>query len=300
MKGCAYVDTLDQQSASHATHMLSYTWGYRVGDIVDALSAHCELTGLDPKETYIWICCLCINQHRVKEASARGETVPFEVFEAEFRSRVQGVGHVLAMMEPWFQPKYLTRVWCVYELFVAEDLGIQLDILMPPREGVRFAEALMESTDGLVELRKTMDRVRVEDAQATVQADRDNIFRLVQAGPGFARLNATVTSTLRSWVARTGRNTIAALLHEHEASSVPRLMHAAMGYAPEEVQAVSATLALTFHGVKQRRCSDIVRHWEEFQHQSPHKKALKLLQGQLQREDQVPLEGQMIVDGILV
>merc|ERR1712118_180667 len=169
----------------------------------------------------------------------------------------------------------MARVWCVYELFVAEDLGIQLDILMPPREGVRFAEALMESTDGLVELYRTMDRLKVGDAQATVQADRENIFKLIQDGPGFARLNATVTSTMRSWVARTCRNTIAVLLHEHEASSVPRLMHAAMGHAPEKVQALSATLALTFHGVRQRRCSDIVRHWEEFQQQSPHKKALK-------------------------
>lgn len=35
--GAAYIDCLDENDAGIATHMLSYTWGYMVGDIADSL-----------------------------------------------------------------------------------------------------------------------------------------------------------------------------------------------------------------------------------------------------------------------
>jgi hypothetical protein len=45
--------------------MLSYTWGYTFGSIGSALMAFCATSSLDPRTTYVWICCMCINQHRV-------------------------------------------------------------------------------------------------------------------------------------------------------------------------------------------------------------------------------------------
>ncbi|CAB9520303.1 expressed unknown protein (Partial), partial [Seminavis robusta] len=50
-----------------ANFMLSYGWRYAVRDIVETLVDFCQSSSLDPKDTYIWICCLCNNQHRVKE-----------------------------------------------------------------------------------------------------------------------------------------------------------------------------------------------------------------------------------------
>jgi hypothetical protein len=57
--------------------MLSYSWGYSFGKIGSALMAYCKKEGLDQRTTYVWICCICINQHRVVEgdqlrASAKG------------------------------------------------------------------------------------------------------------------------------------------------------------------------------------------------------------------------------------
>ena len=48
-----------------ATIMLSYTWGYTFGAIGSALMAFCAKQGLDPRTTHVWICCMCINQHRI-------------------------------------------------------------------------------------------------------------------------------------------------------------------------------------------------------------------------------------------
>lgn len=169
-QGSAYVDALSgTDQVGLAEFMLSYTWGYQarlhtvfssvstpdrslvddiqVNDIVDSLVLMCQERKLNPKRTYVktnarrtkdqrawlqvWICCLCMNQHRVKQKQAAGETVPFSEFEKvsvkslaflnlslklthtvqAFGETVNGVGEILALMSPWRKPGYLTRVW---------------------------------------------------------------------------------------------------------------------------------------------------------------------------------------------
>ncbi len=104
--GSAYVHTLEgEDHVGQATYMLSYTWGYKVSDIVQTLLDFCDKNDLDTKRTYVWICALCNNQHRVT-----GEIVPFEEFQRIFSNRVNGIGKILAMMTPWHDPGYLKRV----------------------------------------------------------------------------------------------------------------------------------------------------------------------------------------------
>ena len=101
-KGAAYVHIL--QGVDHVgpvSIMLSYTWGYKIGDIVDVLTNYCETNGLNRKEVYVWICCLCVNQHRVVESMKRREDIPFDEFRKVFHGRVTSIGHVIAMMSPW-------------------------------------------------------------------------------------------------------------------------------------------------------------------------------------------------------
>lgn len=59
--GAAYVDAiLGKDNAGPGTYMLSYTWAYRIEDIINALTRQCQIHKLDTASTYIWICCLCV------------------------------------------------------------------------------------------------------------------------------------------------------------------------------------------------------------------------------------------------
>ena len=73
--GAAYVDSIQQcdDFVGHANVMLSYAWGYGIKSVVDTLVAKCLADGRDMKRTYVWICCLCNNQHRIGNTE-----VPFE------------------------------------------------------------------------------------------------------------------------------------------------------------------------------------------------------------------------------
>mmetsp|Transcript_101382 Transcript_101382/g.295361 ORF Transcript_101382/g.295361 Transcript_101382/m.295361 type:complete len:904 (+) Transcript_101382:97-2808(+) len=203
MLGSAYVDTVHgEDNVGRATHMLSYTWAYRVGDIVDALTAYCERGGLTPARTYVWMCCFCINQRKVRDATGTGQVVPFEQFSREFGDRVRCIGHVLALMSPWQAPRYITRVWCVYEMYVAlsPDTRCKLDILMPPGESQAFTHALTQQAD-IDQLWAALSSVRVELAEASVPADKEYILREISQSVGYASLNRRVVEKLQTWFA---------------------------------------------------------------------------------------------------
>lgn len=93
--GAAYVDTLSGiNSVGPSTALLSYTWAYMLASVAGALAQWVEKSNRDPKRTYIWICSLCLNQHRMVK------TLSPEELSQEFGARVQAIGHILPMLEP--------------------------------------------------------------------------------------------------------------------------------------------------------------------------------------------------------
>jgi len=201
-KGAAYVQCLSGlDHVGPATHMLSYAWGYLYVDIVDTLLAYCKDNKLDPKRTYIWICCLCNNQHRVVE-----KEVPFENFKYVFNKRVKGIGNILAMMAPWTSPAYLTRVWCIFEMYSANsDDKCTIEIVMPPKEKRSLLNAVKkgrnaEGKDGMDDLFDTLANTKVELANASRPQDKVNILKLVDEGPGYNGLNLVINQLMRKWV----------------------------------------------------------------------------------------------------
>ena len=201
--GAAYVDCLSgDDNVGPSTIMLSYGWGNSIGDIVDALVDFCNRCNLDHKRTYVWICCLCNNQHRVAESKKLGEEISFEEFSTIFGDRVQNIGHVVAIMAPWRQPVYVSRVWCIYELFTAyNNDACNLDIAMPPREKSDMVKSLNASgIEGIELLFKTLSKTDISQAQASEPSDKQRIMEMVRTGTGFERLNAEVNELLRNWI----------------------------------------------------------------------------------------------------
>ena len=200
--GAAYVHSVDEPEAvGPANIMLSYAWGYTIGDIVDTLQVYCKDSGKDPEDLYVWICCLCVNQHRVIEQKRQGKNVSFDEFRSVFNMRVTKIGHIVAMMAPWQEPFYLTRIWCIFEIFTAKKNGSTISITMPPAEKERFMEGLT-SEDGnnqLDVLFSALAKVEVTNAEAWAEEDRTKILKIVEEEVGYAEFNLAVSGLLREW-----------------------------------------------------------------------------------------------------
>ncbi|CAB9516000.1 Kinesin light chain [Seminavis robusta] len=202
--GAAYVHCLQgKDSVGTADYMLSYSRSYTIGDIVDSLVDFCARNQMDPKRVYVWICCLCINQHRVaaqKLHSGMLQSTPID-FLGEFQGRVTSIGHLLPLMQPWDRPQYIQRTWCIFELFTAHLQGCDVTIVMPPREALALEQALFGGEGEIMNVvYDALAKTRVEDAQASVETDRLAILELIQKGPGFAAVNRKVNQLIRLWV----------------------------------------------------------------------------------------------------
>jgi len=199
--GAAYVHSItDPNAVGRAEVMLSYTWGYTIGDIIDTLKVYCKKIGKSPDEVYVWICFLCVNQHRVVAMRRKGENISFAKFRAVFNSRVTRIGHILAMMAPWEAPGYLTRVWCVFEIFTAQSNNCKITITMPSKERTRFIEGMMN--DGGIQHNQlfiTLAYTDVEKAKASVESDRIDILEIVQKEVGYDKFNDIVSGLLKQW-----------------------------------------------------------------------------------------------------
>lgn len=111
--GAAYVDLLTiGEQAGPADALLSYTWQYKLSTVVDALSSWAKnFRKEDWERTFVWICALCLNQHRVQSTYVEPGDLALE-----FRTRVQGIGRILPLLAPWSSPLYTRRIWCLFEL----------------------------------------------------------------------------------------------------------------------------------------------------------------------------------------
>jgi hypothetical protein len=71
---------------------------------------------------YFFMCFFANNQYRILvEESSSGSDNLEEVFETNLKR----IGKMVAMLDTWDQPMYLTRVWTVYEQFVASTIQIE-------------------------------------------------------------------------------------------------------------------------------------------------------------------------------
>ncbi|GFH52693.1 hypothetical protein CTEN210_09169 [Chaetoceros tenuissimus] len=194
-EGAAFVDSLDGIHVGQANLMISYAWGNNAGEISDILMNYCMENRLDPKRTFVWICCLCNNQHRFDTDSA----MTFDELEMIFGEKVKSIGSVVALLSPWDSPLNIKRIWCVFEIHQAykRDDSI-LHFGLPKEEESRMFEALKS---GKVEkLYDVMSNIDINNAEASIEQDKDNIMCLVNQEGGTGHLNYEVRAILRRWV----------------------------------------------------------------------------------------------------
>ena len=202
--GSSYAHCLvGKDRVGKATYMLSYTWNYKFIDITYTLAEFCAANKLNPKRTYIWIDCLCINQHRVVESKMNGGSGLMN-FEKEFSTLLGSIGNMLAMMAPWDGPFYLRRIWCIFEIYTAHELGCNVEIVMPPKEKKSLENDLFGKGETelvtLDVLYKALGQTKIQNAQASVEKDRRTILGMIERTVGCDTLNNVVNEFLRSWV----------------------------------------------------------------------------------------------------
>mmetsp|Transcript_113209 Transcript_113209/g.219286 ORF Transcript_113209/g.219286 Transcript_113209/m.219286 type:complete len:590 (+) Transcript_113209:3-1772(+) len=225
--GAAYVDLLQgEDSVGQATHILSCSWETTVREVAEALDHHCCSLNLPPERTYIWMCCLCINQFTPRSlrsgcaACTIGDPIaPVEPPPEDYSMVIRTVGKLLVLLCPWENPCLLTEVRCLGELFLALSLGsssCEISVVTPPGENARLRASLLDGGgDTISAAWRTFAAVQIERCEpnepSAANAD-EHMLSYVRAGTEYSLVNFKVMNFLHMWLATAAENHVRQLL----------------------------------------------------------------------------------------
>ena len=132
--------------------------------------------------------------------------------QKEFADRVLAISRILPMLEPWDDPGYVKRAWCLFELYTSiRSRSVEIDIILSLTQSLSFRERINQDATDAHAVDGALEHVQSENAEASVQADLDAIRAPVQScSGGFGTLNATIKTFLRRWFVSQGGVKVAA------------------------------------------------------------------------------------------
>ncbi|KAF0699160.1 Aste57867_10255 [Aphanomyces stellatus] len=183
-----------------ATWFVSHAWNYLFLDVINALDHFMDEHNMTSEKDSagLWFCLFNNNQHDVREQ-------PFWYWFTTFKTALTTIGNVVMVFSPWNNPTTLTRSWCVCEVFVAIECNARFEVALSKREKETFLEHIKEND--VVEI--MLAKINSANSTSTFPSDRDNIFDLIEQGPGFQKLDRMVFGVLEAWVVRTLETQIA-------------------------------------------------------------------------------------------
>mmetsp|Transcript_30533 Transcript_30533/g.70403 ORF Transcript_30533/g.70403 Transcript_30533/m.70403 type:complete len:862 (+) Transcript_30533:143-2728(+) len=195
--GCALVDTLQRPHRRRCTHYLSWTWQYSVDLIQDALCELMSELSLKPSETFLYMCFFVNNQYRILyDGAGVGSVNLEEVFE----TTIHRVGQVVAILDDWKEPRYLTRIWTIFEQFTAIKLEMPVTMIMPQKQNMSLIDQVRAGEEGILRVTESLCKFETEKATATNPSDETKVKALIRSTRGFDFVDAKVKEFMLHWV----------------------------------------------------------------------------------------------------
>ena len=195
--GCALVDWIPREYRREQTHFLSWTWKYTLTEVKSALQVYYSTGATAAKDAFFFMCFFTNNQFRIiVEETAAGSAD----LEGVFQTNLRRIGKMVAILDTWDQPVYLSRVWTVYEQFVASTLEIPVTFAMPESSITSLRLQLSRGSTGIERITKSISCVDSERAEAWKEEDEKKVKSLIQQTVGFQHVNSHVAGVMSRWI----------------------------------------------------------------------------------------------------
>ncbi|CAK9021463.1 unnamed protein product [Durusdinium trenchii] len=168
--GCALVDWMPVDERREQTHYLSWTWQYSLQQVRCALDMfHNRTAGF---HCYFYMCFFVNNQFRiiVQQTSSGSDNL-----EDVFESNLKRIGKMVAILDTWDQPVYLSRVWTVYEQYVASTIQVEVQFIMPKAAALRLRQHIASGSEGIDEVIESLSQVDSKQAKAWAVEDERKV-----------------------------------------------------------------------------------------------------------------------------
>jgi len=183
-KGMGYALLVNQSKPLEARIMVSHAWGEKYRHFVKAL----KTSGVDGP---FWVCAMAIYQNEdIEELTIEKQLGPHPS-GGPFATVLKQAALMVAVVTP--QCDIYTRLWCVYEIFVAVNHGVPVELANYESSigrSARFLEGATYQNIGLDTVNKPAD---TSSATCGNAADQQMICGEIQKHGGFRAIDDAVT-----------------------------------------------------------------------------------------------------------
>jgi hypothetical protein len=200
MLDCSIVDAVHAKGHSQkATLFLSWVWGYTLATAMSALknylATHPDIRGDD---CFLWWRFFQDNLFRTMGPGAKAKKESFEELRWTFGSQLRSVGRMAIMSDQLVDPTYPRRSWCNFEVCVAVEEQVPIEVMLPENAGTEVDNLLQKG--GFKNLEASLE-VDAEKATASSKEDEQGIKKFITKRPGgYARLNASLIKSMKQSV----------------------------------------------------------------------------------------------------
>ena len=98
--------------------------------------------------------------------------------EVVFEARLKKVGRVVALLDVWEAPVYLTRIWTIFEQYVASQQEIPVEVILPEDQDRDLMNQLRQGEIGIIRVKEQLSMVSSEAAEAFDPRDEEKVKRI--------------------------------------------------------------------------------------------------------------------------
>jgi len=151
--------------------------------LLDTLGAYIQQRiDLEENNTYFWVSDYVIRQNDVKTDLER------------LRECVEGVNRTVLLLDSWNDPESLKRTCCIKEVYHAQKVKAEFDIVMSKEQKDSFEKALLSDFDSIT---SALSKVDVKKAKCCHDKSRKRILQDLDNDVGLSKCNELVIRQLR-------------------------------------------------------------------------------------------------------
>jgi len=177
-KGSSFVDSLPKCHRGRATHFLSWTWAYKYSLVRSALSRWIITDDLTDTPIDLFMCFFVNNQYRILSSTA--DSYGSDDLDTVFEGNLRRIGNVVALLDSFDEPYYLTRIWTIFEQFTAVRLGITVRVIMPEDSREQLIEQFERGRDGILRVKASLSKVDSKSAKAMIAQDEVKVKQAIE------------------------------------------------------------------------------------------------------------------------
>merc|ERR1712032_1458137 len=109
---------------------------------------------------------------------------------------------MIAMLDAWENPVYLTRVWTIFEQHIALKLDIPVEVILPQAASSSLLFEIERGLPGIERVKASLLDVDSRHAKAWSPIDEAKVKDLIVCSTGFDSVDFNVKRCMTRWIGR--------------------------------------------------------------------------------------------------